>query len=203
MDNDLLNFEIKRKLFHLSSIILPVGYMLVSKITMCFILIFITAITIYLDKSRHRNRAIRLVVDKLFGQILRRKEKNDPGVLSGSSYMALGMLISCMLFSKGLAIASWMVLIVSDCFAALVGMKFGKPLMNGKSYAGLLTFFISAIFVSIISYFIEGYSTSFSVIIISSLLTALVEFFSGQLEIDDNLSIPLTYCFATVIFGIF
>lgn len=203
MDNDLLNFEIKRKLFHLSSVVIPVVYMLTSKFTMCSILVFISVVTIYLDKSRHHNRQIRLVVDKLFGQILRRKEKNDSGALSGSSYMALGMLISCVFFSKGLAIASWIVLIVSDCFAALVGMKFGTPLMNGKSYAGGVAFFTSAIFVSIVSYFIIGYSTSFFVIIISSLLTAFAEFFSDQLGIDDNLSIPLTYCFATVIFGMF
>jgi dolichol kinase len=202
MDKDVLDFEIKRKLFHLSSIIFPIGYMLISKITMCAILVIITTITLYLDTSRHHNKKIKGVIEKFFGKILRLEEKTGSSTLSGSSYMALGMLISCLLFTKGLTITSWLILVISDCFAALIGMKFGTPLLNGKSFVGAMVFFVSAIFISIISYFAIGYNTSFFIIIISSFLTSFVEFFSGQLKINDNLSIPLTYCFSTVILGL-
>lgn len=202
MGNEVLKFEIKRKIFHLSSIIFPLYYMLVSKIIMCAILAIITIITLYLDISRHHNQKIKGVIDKFLGRFLRFKEKSGSFSLSGSSYMALGMLTSCLLFSKGLAITSWFILIISDCFAALMGMKFGIPLLNGKSYIGSVAFFISAIFISIISYFIVGYSTSFFTIIISSFLATFVEFFSKQLAVDDNLSIPLTYCLSTVIWGL-
>jgi dolichol kinase len=82
-------------------------------------------------------------------------------------------------------------------------MKFGSPLFNGKSYIGSASFFISAVLVSIISYFVVGYNTSFFIIIISSFLATLVEFFSEQIKINDNLSIPLTYAMSTFVLGLF
>tara|TARA_B110000503_G_scaffold103741_1_gene154837 strand:+ start:723 stop:1238 length:516 start_codon:yes stop_codon:yes gene_type:complete len=168
---------------------------------MCTILAVIASITLYLDISRHYNKKIKEAIEKFLGRFLRIEETNNYLSLTGSSYMALGLLISSVFFSQGLAITSWFVLIISDCFAALVGMKFGHPLFNGKSYAGMITFFVSSVLVSIMSYFTIGYSTTFLIILISSFLTMLVEFFSKQIKINDNLSIPLTYSLSTVIFG--
>lgn len=199
MNDTSLNFEIKRKMFHLCSIIFPVCYLLTSKTTMCIILVAITSVTIYLDISRHYNEKIKWFVDKFFGRFLRIKEASGNRALSGSSYMATGLFVSCLLFPKGLAITSWLVLIISDSFAAIVGMKFGSPLFNGKSYEGLIAFFVSTVFISIMSYYMVGFRTSFFIIMVSSLLTSLVEFFSEQLNINDNLSIPLTYAFSTAI----
>lgn len=202
MSNEALNFEIRRKIFHLCSIIFPVIYIFTPKIIMSITLTVIASITLYLDISRHYNEKIKGVINKFLGKFLRFEEKSSYFSLSGSSYMALGLLISCLCFSKGLAITSWFVLIVSDCFAAIVGMKFGSPLFNGKSYAGSAAFFVSTILVSIMSYFIIGYSTSFLIIIISSFLTAIAEFFSKQININDNLLIPLTYATSTFVFGL-
>lgn len=203
MPNITLNFEIQRKAFHLCSILFPVIYIFTPKIIMGVALTIITGFTVYLDISRHYNSKIKGLIDKIFGKILRLEEESGYFSLSGASYMAFGLLISCLIFSKGLAIASWFVLIFSDCFAAIVGMKFGSPLFNGKSYIGSASFFISAVLVSIISYFVVGYNTSFFIIIISSFLATLVEFFSEQIKINDNLSIPLTYAMSTFVLGLF
>jgi len=197
-----LNFEIRRKIFHLCSIIFPVIYAFTPRITMSIALIIITIVTIYLDTSRHSNTKIKGVIDKFFGKLLRSEEQSGYFKLSGSSYMALGLCLSCLFFPKNLVITSWLVLIVADCFAAIVGMKFGSPLFNGKSYAGAVSFFVSAIFISILSYFAIGYSTNFAIIIISSFLTTLAEFFSKQIDINDNLSIPLTYAISTTVLGV-
>lgn len=203
MPNIKLNFEIQRKAFHLCSLLFPVIYIFTPKIIMGVALTIITGFTVYLDISRHYNSKIKGLIDKIFGKILRLEEESGYFSLSGASYMAFGLLISCLIFSKGLAIASWFVLIFSDCFAAIVGMKFGSPLFNGKSYIGSASFFISAVLVSIISYFVVGYNTSFFIIIISSFLATLVEFFSEQIKINDNLSIPLTYAMSTFVLGLF
>lgn len=203
MHNITLNFEIQRKAFHLCSLLFPVIYIFTPKIIMGVALTIITGFTVYLDVSRHYNSKIKGLIDKIFGKILRLEEESGYFSLSGASYMAFGLLISCLIFSKGLAIASWFVLIFSDCFAAIVGMKFGSPLSNGKSYIGSASFFISAVLVSIISYFVVGYNTSFFIIIISSFLATLVEFFSEQIKINDNLSIPLTYAMSTFVLGLF
>ncbi len=179
--------------------VFPAIYIVIPKITMCIILSVITALTVYLDIYRNYNKRIKGVIDKIFGKFLRFEEESGKGTFSGSSYMALGLLISCLLFSKGLAITSWLILIISDCFAALIGIKFGTPLSNGKSYAGAFAFFISSIFISITSYFMLGFSTNFLIIIISSFLTSIAEFFAKDVKINDNLLIPLIYSLSTVI----
>jgi dolichol kinase len=172
------------------------------KMIMAITLAVIAGITLYLDISRHYNPKIKELIKNIFGKIIREEEGSGQFVLSGASYMALGFLVSCLLFSKGLAITSWLVLIVSDCFAAIVGMKYGSPLFNGKSYAGALSFFISSVLISVMTYFIIGYSTSFVIILISSLVTTIVEFFSNQIKVNDNFSVPLTYALVTFVLSL-
>ena len=202
MTNEAFNFEIQRKIFHLCSLVFPVIYIFFSKITMGIVLTIVAGITLYLDIFRHYNPKIKEFVDNVFGKFQRIEEKSGEFMLSGASYMVFGFLITCLLFSKVLAITSWLVLIVSDCIAAVLGMKFGSPLFNGKSYIGSASFFFSAVLISITPYFVIGYNTSFSVIMVSCLLCTVIEFFSAQINIDDNLSIPLTYALSTFIFGL-
>lgn len=199
MNNPALSFEIQRKLFHVYSVAFPILYIFVSQIAMCFLLIIVTGITFYLDVSRHYNDKIKKLIDKLCGKILRSEEQNGYFALSGSSHMALGFLISCFLFPKGLVIASWFILIISDAIAALVGIKFGATLYNGKSYIGSASFFISSIVISLISSNIVEYNTNFFIIIVSSFCATLVEFFSKQIQLNDNFLIPITYATTTSI----
>jgi dolichol kinase len=163
----------------------------------------VTSLTLYLDISRHYNPKIKDLITRILGKFLRKEEESGEFVLSGSSFMALGFLISCLFFSKGLAVTSWLILIISDCLAAIVGITVGTPLANGKSVAGSGAFMVSAFLISIICYFLIGYNTTFGIIFISCLLTTLAEFYSKQIKVNDNLSIPLTYGFATLFFSLF
>lgn len=202
MHNENLNFEFKRKIFHLYGLIFPLVYVFIPKVSMSILLLILTGFTIYADRFRHHNQKIKELMDKFFNKLLRNKEKTGSYKLSGASYMALGLLISCLFFSKGLVITSWLVLIISDCMAALIGMKYGVPLKNGKSLVGARAFFISSIFISIIIYFFISHSESFIIIIFSSFMATLAEFYAEQIKIDDNLSIPVCYCLTTVILGL-
>lgn len=202
MEDELIHFEIRRKLFHLCSLIFPLAYVFVTKMYMATALTIITGITLYLDISRHYNNKIKDLITKIFGTLMREEEASGQFAPSGASYMALGFLLSCLLFSKGLVLVSWLILIVGDCFAAIMGMRFGSPLFNGKSLVGSASFFASSVFVSIMMYFIFPYNTGFFIILFSSLVTTLVEFFSDQIKVNDNLSIPLVYCFTTFVLSL-
>jgi dolichol kinase len=202
MQNEAFNFEVRRKIFHLYSLILPLSYIFISKISMCIFLVLLAGITLYIDTSRHYNEKIKGFVEKIFGQYLRSKERTGGFNLSGASYMALGLLTSCLFFSKGLAITSWLVLIISDCLAALIGMKFGTPLANGKSLVGSGVFFASSVLISLVTYFFINYNTSFLVILLSSGAVAAVEFYSDKIKIDDNFTIPFSYCLITSILSL-
>ncbi|RTK93355.1 MAG: hypothetical protein EKK61_01420 [Rickettsiales bacterium] len=199
MSDSKLDFEIQRKIFHLYSLIFPVAYIFISKSTMCIALTIITAIALYLDISRHYNPKIKTLVANFFGRFLREEENNGQFAFSGASYMACGFLLTCLLFNKGLAINSWFILIISDCFAAIVGLKYGSPLFNGKTLAGSISFFVSAVFISILTYFVIGYRTTFIIIIVSSFVVTIIEFFSKEIKINDNFSIPVSYALITTI----
>ncbi|XVN41120.1 MAG: SEC59/DGK1/VTE5 family protein [Rickettsia endosymbiont of Argas persicus] len=201
MNIEDFDFEKRRKTFHLAAIIFPLLYIFISRTSIIFILFIISATTLYLDISRHSNIKISEFVTKFFTKIMRIEENNGTFALSGSSFMMVGFFLTALFFPKNLAICSWLILIISDCLAALIGTKIGDALDNGKSLAGSSAFLASTIFISIIVYFYLGFNTSFIIIIISSMATTAVEFYAKDLKINDNLLIPLTYCLSTAIFS--
>lgn len=196
-----ISFEIKRKLFHVSSILIPVFYMFTPRFTMTIFLTLVAAFILYVDISRHYNSKIKELVVKIFSKIMREEEMSNSLTLSGMSYFFMGCLLVVALFPKWLAITSMMILIICDAAAALIGKKFGKPLSNGKSIEGFSAFVVSAIIVSVLCYLISGAVFNFTTIFLASLVTAFTEFFSKRLRINDNLSIPLIYAFSSVIFA--
>lgn len=199
MQNNEINFEIRRKIFHLSSLIFPFTYLFISKTSMSIALSFIALLTVLLDKYRHHNQKIKVLIEFFFSSLFRKLEKTGNFKLSGISFMMSGFLITCLFFPKGLVITSWLILIISDCLAAIIGIKFGTPTKYGKSIAGFIAFMMSAVLISIVSYFFIGIKTSFIIIMISCFITALIEFYAKKIKINDNLTIPVTYCLSTII----
>lgn len=199
MQTPVLNFEIQRKTFHLLSLVIPLLYLFLSKMTITVLLALLMIGVLIIDITRHYDLRVRSYTDKFFGKLMRPEESSGSFRLSGSSFMAVGFFVTALFFSKGLAISSWLILIISDSLAAVVGTKIGKPLWNGKSLEGSIAFLVSAIFISMLVYFFIGYNTSFMVLILSSLIVTVCEFYSKQISINDNLLIPVVYCFATVI----
>ncbi|MCC8371200.1 MAG: SEC59/DGK1/VTE5 family protein [Rickettsia endosymbiont of Pseudomimeciton antennatum] len=200
MQTKIFKFEIQRKTFHLYSLIIPLFYLFSSKLVVTTLLFLLTVCVLYIDIARHYNLYVKKFTDRFLRKFMRPEERSGSFRLSGGSFMAIGFFLTALLFSKGLAISSWLILIIADCLAALVGTKIGKPLENGKSLEGSIAFLTSAIFISMLVYFFIGYHTSFTVIIISSVVTTIGEFYAKDLLINDNLLIPLTYCFSTIIF---
>ena len=126
MEDELIHFEIRRKLFHLCSLIFPLTYVFMSKMYMAVALTIITGIVLYLDISRHYNNKIKDLITKIFGTLMREEEASGQFTPSGASYMALGFLLSCVLFSKGLVIVSWLILIVGDCVRLATGKRYSS-----------------------------------------------------------------------------
>lgn len=187
------NVELKRKAFHCASIIFPIIYIFSTKLSMVIILLLSAGIAISLDISRHYNKTIQGIVDKFFASIMRKEELSGGLKLSGVSYMFLGFFISAVLFSKGLAIASFMVLIVSDTIAAIVGKKFGSTKKDDKSIEGAGAFFVSALLIGAFAYTLWPYEAGFFGITLAALATSAAEYYSKNLGINDNLVIPLTF----------
>ncbi|WP_375326266.1 hypothetical protein [Candidatus Tisiphia endosymbiont of Nemotelus uliginosus] len=201
MQTEVYNFEVQRKTFHLYGLVVPFIYLFLSKFVATILLFLLAVCVLYLDTARHYDLSIRKYIDKFCSKLMRPSEQSGTFTLSGCTFMIVGFFLTALLFSKGLAIASWFILIISDCLAALIGIRIGTQLKNGKSIEGSIAFLVSAIFISMIVYFFIGYHTHFIIIIISSIITTISEFYSKEFAINDNLSIPLSYCFSTVIFN--
>jgi dolichol kinase len=117
--------------------------------------------------------------------------------------MFLGFFITTVLFSKGTAISAFLVLIVADTAAAIVGKHVGKEYKYGKSIEGTSAFFLSAFLIGLLSYTMFDYGASFFTILIASIASSAVEFYSNKYNIDDNLAIPVTYGMVISILGFF
>lgn len=199
MQSAEFDFEMKRKIFHLSSLVIPFLYIFLSKLTMILLLVTFTAVTLYVDISRHYQSQFKKIVDSFFAVIMRQQELSGSFVISGMSFMMMGVTLVVILFSKGLAITAIMILILADSAAALVGVRFGAKLQNGKSIIGSVAFFVTAVLVSMCCYFTIGYSTTFRIILLSSMLTTVAEFYASKWYVNDNILIPGVYALSTVI----
>jgi dolichol kinase len=197
------NFELRRKFFHCASIIFPIIYLFTTKLTMIIILMICTGIALSLDISRHYEGKIQDLVDKIFSKIMRPNEKNGAFKLSGVSYMFLGFFITCLLFSKGTAISAFLVLIISDTAAAIVGQHAGKTFHYGKSIEGAAAFFLTSFLIGLLSYTFSAYNASFFTILLASAATTFVEYNSNRYNLNDNLAIPVTYGMVISILGFF
>lgn len=197
-----MQFEINRKIFHLASLAIPFIYLFLDRIVMTILLMIFTAIILYVDISRHYNAKIKEIVDKYFAKLMRESEVSGSFHLSGMSNFFLGSFLVILLFSKGLAITALMVLILADSAAAIVGMRYGTPIRDGKSMEGSITFASVTFFVSLLGFFFLGFDTSFLVILLATAITTAAEFFAPKLKTDDNLLIPMTYAVSTFILAL-
>lgn len=184
-------FELNRKTFHIIGLLCPIIYFFTPKIIAVFITIFIAAFVVYIDIYRHRNLFIQRWTTFFLGKIMRPTEL-AAGKLASSSWMFIGMAISCFLFPKNATIFAWVILFVCDSVAAIIGTKFGSTqLANGKTLEGSFAFFFSTIILGMLYYLFVPGSFSFISLMLAALASTFVELHSKSYGIDDNLSIPI------------
>lgn len=190
-----LNFEIRRKLFHLSSLLIPsLAYLLPFKIT--FLLLSLgTFIVLLIDIGRFiPGKFSKLSFSILnffnFNALYRKEEEKR---LSGASYIMISSVICLQLLPVNIFIISFVILAISDSLSAIIGIKFGKHKLLNKSWEGTLTFFISSLMIALplAMHFKYLLFNAF----IASLFTTILELSSKKLKLDDNLLIPITFGF--------
>ena len=187
MSNFNYKNEILRKLIHLFDSVIPLSLFYISRENLLFILTPITIIFVILDFARHHITYLGKIYSTFFDIVTREIEQKRNNV-TGASYYLLGCLIVVYFFQDiNIIISSLLIMSISDSFAALIGVKYGKTKIYGKkSLEGSFSFFVSTI---IILYMFMNDLSSFQYIYISLLIT-LVELFSFH-KINDNLTIPV------------
>ncbi len=179
-------------------IIFPFCFLLTQKIIMATLLFSTLLLVFYFDKGRisKNYNVIKLYFSRIFDYISFSKtdtisNSNIKCYFSPTQYMLISFIITCLFFTKMVVITAWLILIIANCFAELFELRFNKLLFYGKPISYAIVFFFTTIIISIITYVFIGYQTNFFIIVISSFITTIISFFSQDIKIDKNFSIPI------------
>jgi len=174
--------EMIRKSIHLSTSLFAFLYYYFDKPLMLAISLVLTAGFLFVDLLRMFSGQIEKYFHIVFSGLLRNREMSRD--LTGATYLFAGISLTILLFERNIAIASILVLTISDTIAAVIGKKFGRNKIGAKSVEGSIAFFISTV---IIIWFVIK-PDIFLLLFISALISFIE---AAPLFINDNLSIPL------------
>jgi dolichol kinase len=173
-----------RKLFHLfgGSLVLLVylSVALEAAVRVYAVLLFSA---LCFDLARGRFPGFNAWIFLHFGRIIREQERNG---LSAMPYFLLGILLTAVVYTPGVVKAAFLILLVGDPSATLVGQRFGRIRINRKSLEGSAAFVTSALVAGAL--FSKLHGLPFGVLAIGVLAGAFAELFSTT--IDDNFTIP-------------
>lgn len=197
--------EFLRKMVHLSSLAIPIGYYYLDKETALKILIPTMIIFVVADLLMKVLPPIKTFVVSVFGKMMRPHELKNELVLNGASWVLISSSL-CMIFIPKISfICGFVVLIISDTSAALIGRKIGRHhWFRNKSIEGSTAFFLTAmISTSLIGWYLALPWQYYVIMLVASIFSTLIEAVSGVLRIDDNISIPLSIALVIFLFDYF
>lgn len=185
--------ELTRKIIHICSLSIPIGYYYLSYQTTLQILVPITAIAFIVDYGRYYIGWLNTFFLWLVGPILRQHERDSKKkLISGGSFVLISAVFCIVIFPKLIAITAFAILIVSDASSALIGRRFGKHHFLDKSLEGTLAFIGSAWIVVALSPKVIGAWQEYILALIAAVIGAIVEAASVSLHADDNFSVPIS-----------
>lgn len=194
--------EIRRKLIHISSIMIPILYWFLTQEQMLWMLVPATSIAVIIEVLRRTFAGFEKWFQSLFGALLRPHESSDRPEINGATYVLVSATLCVLLFPKIVAITGFSVLIISDTASALYGRRFGKRKFLRKSVEGSAAFFVTAMMVVlVVAWLVDAPWEFIAAGAVASLIATIVEAVShGGGSIDDNLTIPAA--FSVVMWGL-
>jgi dolichol kinase len=188
-----LGSEFVRKGIHLVSLSIPTVYFFIEKSTALWILGSFAVFSLIIDIGRHYSPGLRVIVNKVFGNILREHERDSKKMLlSGATWVVLSAILCILLFPKLITVTAFSILIISDAASALFGRAFGKRKFLDKSLEGSTAFVLSAWVVVALAPKAEKAPIEYLAGAIGAVVGAIVEAASVRLRLDDNLSVPVS-----------
>ncbi len=195
MENISYKQEVLRKSVHLSSLWMAAVMFFWPPRLNAGIFAFLLAANIILEYGFYKKWSVcTKTYGKLFGGMLRSKEKTDKFSLSGSPYVLASALMCVVLFTPPVAVVSFASMLIGDTAAALIGRKIGRHKINGgrKSVEGALAFLVSCLLLLLfLTPLLELDKTIILWGVLGIVIAMFAEIYEKQLHLDDNFSIPL------------
>ena len=184
--------EFYRKLIHLSSLWIPsLIFFTDQKIAIAILSIIFFGDAILEYGNYKKWNWARKSFGIIFFKTLRNKELNrNIFQVSGSLYVLFSAILCTFLFSKIIAVIALTVMLISDTCAALFGKAYGtRHLRNNKTLEGTTALFVSSLIIMLL--FNPLYPVTYAGIL-ACIAATLAEMYEDKIELDDNLSIPLS-----------
>ncbi len=185
--------RIGRKLIHLSSLAIPIGYLFLPRDSVLRVIIPIAAGSLILDLARLRNRLLGKTFLKVSKSLLKKDERAR---LTGSTYLLLASVVCVFFFPRPIAIAALLFLALGDPAASFVGRRIGRTHIGKKTLEGSLACLGTCLAVGFIIFLLSVFLPSLSsfhlrpeIIFTGALTATVVELL--PLPLDDNALIPM------------
>mgnify|MGYP001216440936 CR=1 FL=1 len=178
--------EITRKILHLFSSIIPLGYMwfIQDKEKMVILLCCFCLFAILIEISRKRWDRVESLFEKYFNFMLRQSESD--GGLTGATWLLFGSTITVYLFPIQIAVPALLFLTVGDVFSAILGKVIPIGKIGDKHLSGTIAGIVTSCSITLwVNQILSG-----EIIILGSVASMLVEV--APIPMNDNLTIPLT-----------
>ena len=191
-------FELRRKLFHAIAIIIPfLTYFLDRQLILRILLVAIPFVVIF-DYNNLLRYFVKIPPGKILKKLMREHEMIH-GQLCGMSWLFIGYTIILVACDEYLVMLAMTVLVFCDAFAALIGQNFGKIKICEKTLEGTITFvLVGCVIVEIFQHYLPGQFNSLH-LIVAVIVAAITELISKNIRLDDNFSIPLSFCFTYIL----
>ncbi|MCH8837609.1 MAG: hypothetical protein IIA60_07380 [Candidatus Marinimicrobia bacterium] len=173
--------ELGRKLIHLASSLIPLGYWLAGRDSTIIVLGVLTIGLLSAEVLRTSTAWGRRYYRLIFGAMTRSSEAER---FTGASFVFLGALSAVVLFPATVAILAMLFMTLGDSAAALVGMRYGRLRLGHKTLEGT-----AACFVVCLGLALAG-GLPGSVALTGAATAALTELVPWGI-INDNVAIPL------------
>ncbi|MCH8328532.1 MAG: hypothetical protein IID15_08445 [Candidatus Marinimicrobia bacterium] len=123
MTNRLLLSEFSRKILHIGSGAIALGYAMTSRDTTLAVLAVLLTIIFLAEAARLRTRWGEQTYNRFFGLMTRPEESRT---LTGATYLLVGAALTVMLFPIAVALPALLFMSWGDAAAALIGQKYGR-----------------------------------------------------------------------------
>lgn len=181
--------KLKRKAFRMVGLLFPLTYYLFGDygfaITITILTLFL-AIMFTLEYYRFRYPGLNRWLFRYFRNYIKEKERAR---ISTTTLYLLACWLLLLLFSPPITIAAMIFLVFGDPAAEMVGTRFGRVPLLGKSLEGTAAGFLTCLLAGSLLLLLPGLELNFPLILSGSLAATFMELIPAP--VDDNFTIPL------------
>jgi len=152
------------------------------------------AISFFIDWIRFRWQKGNKIFHWIFKDILRPSEKKG---FTGATYLLLSLILCILFFDKYIAITCILFAIISDTAAALIGKKFGRIKLFGKTLEGFFAFLVVSLIIVFIVEQLQIY-----IGLLGALTAAVVEIAPIRLNVSTSFFLTIENLMCIFVFDI-